>query len=779
MAQIPYRANLSATVFPMTISRGGRTVINPGIDQNYDKRIDPTNSTTTVGIPQILYCENVFPTSEGFQSIGVSETGVLSAGGINTVETIRLAVSVEENSVTPDIDILDEGNVLSEWITSPNDTSGLDFREVTQDAAEGDPLPSYRVVYDRNEHIPAYFYKNFGLSATDNFKLTFDFKLGGSIDVRGDAFMKYLSSSTGTSLYVQVAHRPADVADSIILGQGTGWSVEFGNTPLVTNSLSARLNDTDWYTVVITAVKNPDETWTLQGNVTNKTTLTELGSVTFSGEYIMGDYLGAVNETSIHSADGTGLRYTTWYDNLHIEAAISDISYLTVAGITNIDVTFYADNTVKYSHGNVDSYENLTVVVPAGFESPAGPENFSTTSVRGECFVCIIRVDGTTHIYRVTFDTVTSNLVFTEVTATIKTSLGLAFNMDNIVAIAGSYNYLILLTPDSVLWSSTTTPTDFAPSLVSGAGSERIGNLKGDINFAREHVLGLILYTNGNAVSMLYTGNVRYPWKFREIDSSAGYTYSQQVAGDTNSNTQFGLSNAKTVQAINTTAAEIIAPEASNFFERTTRWDSFNYSTNVFNILSTGGEYDFLSVDGKYRVWYVLDRYVLIAYEHSTVTYGLYHNLLVFDFVLSRFGKIRRAFHTVLSNEYGMYLVNYNTHLKLKILFDTYDLDAIHEGVILLGKFAVTRDRFITLDEVSFESRNTDGVPADIAVLIYPTLNGNKFETPVVPVLDNVRSDEMMKSYKCRVSGQNFSILAKGAFDLNTIDMRVHQDGTR
>lgn len=70
MAQIPYRANLSSAIFPMTVGQAGRTVINPGFDQNFDRRVDPTGSQTDVGIPQAMYLENVLPTSSGYQSVG-------------------------------------------------------------------------------------------------------------------------------------------------------------------------------------------------------------------------------------------------------------------------------------------------------------------------------------------------------------------------------------------------------------------------------------------------------------------------------------------------------------------------------------------------------------------------------------------------------------------------------------------------------------------------------------------------------------------------------------
>lgn len=73
MAQQSYRANLSASIYPMALSRAGRSVIVPQIDQNYDRRVDPTGEQKTPGIPQALYLENVLPTVEGYQSVGYAD----------------------------------------------------------------------------------------------------------------------------------------------------------------------------------------------------------------------------------------------------------------------------------------------------------------------------------------------------------------------------------------------------------------------------------------------------------------------------------------------------------------------------------------------------------------------------------------------------------------------------------------------------------------------------------------------------------------------------------
>jgi len=70
MAKIHYRGNLSAAIYPMTLAGSGRAVIMPGPDQNFDRRVDPQGEQKDAGIPQAIYMENVFPTVNGYQSVG-------------------------------------------------------------------------------------------------------------------------------------------------------------------------------------------------------------------------------------------------------------------------------------------------------------------------------------------------------------------------------------------------------------------------------------------------------------------------------------------------------------------------------------------------------------------------------------------------------------------------------------------------------------------------------------------------------------------------------------
>lgn len=774
MSQIPYRGNLSASIFPMTIAKSGRSVINPGADQNFDKRVDPGAAPGSVGIPQIMYCENTLPTPEGYQSVGLKTTGTIDAtSGINVLETIRMATEVDETTVTPDVDDLDEGDDLTSWIVSPNDTSGADYRSVTQDATDGNPSPSYLFVYDRNEHLPAFIYKNYNIQDTDSLTLTFDCKIGTDPGTM-QAFCKFLNTSTGVGLMLGIVGETS----KIVLYSTLGWSVVFGGLTVLAESPITGFTPDIWYTTTITMVKNPDLTWTIQISVEESATSTEVATLVYGMNYTPGGYIGFINETA---NDSGGPRYSTWYDNIHVQAAAPDVSYTSVTGITNIDVAFRANNTIKWSPGNIDGFDNNNGTLPPGFESPLSQEDLSWTLTKGQCFVCIKNADDSTHIYNVTYDDLGPTLEFTEVTATIAASLGPAFNINNVVGITGSYNYLILLTPDSVIWSSTLSLTDFAPSLVSGAGSERVGNLKGDICFAKEHVAGFFLYTNGNVVFSTYTGNARYPWKFREVANSSGYTYPQQVVGDTNSDLQYGIANSRIVQAIQPQTADLIAQEATNFFERSTSWDTYNPGGDGFEVVSENITYSLLPANEKYRIWLALDRYIILGY-YTTETGGqtYFRAAIVFDILQKRYGKINISFNQVLISEHSFYFVHFNGP-KQKVIFDINDPDIETISRLLLGKFCLVRDHMIQIQGIVLESGNnaaTNELPSYTLQLL-PSLNGKTFLAPVIPYVDLTRSTGIQMVYKTRTTAQNFCFLVQGSYDLVGVEMTAVDAGRR
>jgi hypothetical protein len=106
MAAISYRANLSSSIYPMTIAEGGRTVIMPGPDQNFDRRVDPTGAQKDAGIPQALYLENVMPTASGYQSVGYRDTGAMPprySAGVGYPETHSVLKLYFGSSLNPKV----------------------------------------------------------------------------------------------------------------------------------------------------------------------------------------------------------------------------------------------------------------------------------------------------------------------------------------------------------------------------------------------------------------------------------------------------------------------------------------------------------------------------------------------------------------------------------------------------------------------------------------------------------------------------------------------------
>lgn len=74
MGQVVYRANLSAPSFPFLAENFGKTVIVKGPDQNSPAPtlVSKADMDSDLGVPQLIFCENVMPTGQGYQSIGYS-----------------------------------------------------------------------------------------------------------------------------------------------------------------------------------------------------------------------------------------------------------------------------------------------------------------------------------------------------------------------------------------------------------------------------------------------------------------------------------------------------------------------------------------------------------------------------------------------------------------------------------------------------------------------------------------------------------------------------------
>ena len=174
----------------------------------------------------------------------------------------------------------------------------------------------------------------------------------------------------------------------------------------------------------------------------------------------------------------------------------------------------------------------------------------------------------------------------------------------NILGITSAQGYLIAWSVSTLYWSSLIDPTDFTPSLATGAGSGSVQNARGDLVTVVPHTIGMIVYTNQNAVAAPASGNARYPWNFRELVASGGIKSSDLITYDTNTGSHYAYTTSG-IQMMTMQQTQTVMPEVTDFLAGSV-FEDFDEDANSFNIYE-------LSTTLKKRLALVSDRYLVIS----------------------------------------------------------------------------------------------------------------------------------------------------------------------
>jgi len=520
MAQVTYRANLSAAIFPLSLAQAGRSVIIPGPDNNYDRRVDPEGEQKDAGIPQAIYLENVIPTANGYQSVGYETLG----------------------SIT---------------------------------------LP------------------------------------------------------TGHLYFYRVA---------VLNGYTYIFEVNSGGTP----NRCYRSNDLITWT-------DATATW----------------FAVFGAPFIEG-YLP--------------------YNNM---------SQATIRGVTYVYVR----------NGQV-----LGTVVGTALTDISG----TITGIAATDIQCIV----------------------------------------------GSFNYLIAILDDgSIAWSSTTTPTDFTPSLVTGAGSATPNAIRSEIVAAHVCPEGFILYTRENAVLAQYTGNSRYPWKFTEISNSGGHTSERLIAAPQDSAVHFTINAQGSINQISASGAVRVAPEVSTYLRTGLgAYDVYNSSTNT---IDTTNAYLF-----AYEIMYLANRYICVQLTSENGANGIVPcATIIYDTLLRRYGRLGSDALFLWDDSENVYCLTTAGAIK-QIVYDVYDSTTAQDGILVLGKFQYVRSRRLSLEEMVIEGDFNGVTPYVIS-----SDDGNPPASG--DAMDLAAGTNYVRSYTCRNEGVNHAIAIKGKFSLSTVELVMHIGGSR
>jgi len=355
----------------------------------------------------------------------------------------------------------------------------------------------------------------------------------------------------------------------------------------------------------------------------------------------------------------------------------------------------------------------------------------------------------------------------------------------NIVGIVGSNGYLLAWDINNVLYW-TPIPTDFTPSLVTGASSASITDLKGRIVTVHQAINGFIIYSTGNAVGATFTGNIRFPFNMKEIPGAGGVRTKEHISYEYNADSHYAITSAG-VQEINKTSSKLLLPEAADFISGRI-FEDFDSATKLFTTT-------YLTGDTRLKLAVVAARYLIISYGMQSLTHAI-----VYDFLQKKWGKLKIAhvdcFEYTYPNLYG--IVTYQMLLSLGTTYDelidtTYnDLNSVvataerprrtiaflqqdgtvyivemnpgqidNDSVILFGRYQFTRGHMMQLFEIDIENIDQG---SNYACFILPSYDGKNFAAAVTPTVHN--SSGLVRSFRSRVTAINHTLLFVGSFNL-------------
>ncbi len=375
-------------------------------------------------------------------------------------------------------------------------------------------------------------------------------------------------------------------------------------------------------------------------------------------------------------------------------------------------------------------------------------------------------------------------------TLTAATLAGITNNL--IKNITSSSNYLILTDNVTVYWSSASNPEDFVPSLATGAGSGTPQDLNGQIIAALPLSSGFAIYTTVNIIIASYSGNIRYPWIFKQVPNSGGITDNEKVAWDSDGGSNYAWTSSGLLKIL-PTGCQPIHPEVTDFLAGRV-FEDLDDATNVMN-------YQYLTTDLEIKIIFIGSRYLILSYGVLTLTHAL-----IYDTALRRWGKAKinhtDCFEVILYAEDPLSwrvlapqswaqlsptawqdltsLSNRAASPKRTIGFLQNDGSvqlAVWDygnfsttAALIIGKYQLTRSRVTEFQQAIVES--IDPLNPNFSLYLITSTDGKEW-TYVNQLAENTfysGNNSRSRRYNKTIVGNNHSLLFKGAFTLVTVE---------
>jgi hypothetical protein len=326
--------------------------------------------------------------------------------------------------------------------------------------------------------------------------------------------------------------------------------------------------------------------------------------------------------------------------------------------------------------------------------------------------------------------------------------------------------YLIVWTSNTIAWSAIADPTDFVPSLSTGAGGGSVEGAAGALLMCAAANVGIIGYTTGNVISANYTGNSQYPFVFRALPSSGGLKSVVHADYDSLSGQQYAYTTSG-LQLFDVQRAQTVLPEITDFISGT-EFEDCNSATAVITK-------EKLATAMVKSIKVVANRYLIVSYGKTSLTHAI-----LYDTQLKRFGKLKIAHVSVvdliLGEESADVAKNSIGFVIANGTIQVVDWDSSVEAtdaIAFLGKYQLMRSRMLQIDSVEFENIEVgDSFTAKDLV----SLDG---KNTVSNTLVLSESSGMWRKYNCRLVGTNHTLALSGSFRLNTLLLTFNVHGRR
>jgi hypothetical protein len=214
---------------------------------------------------------------------------------------------------TPTVDVTDSGDQFAtSWTPSPTVIVGATISYVEQDAALGNPLPSY-AVHDKNNYPGsiAYMYRDFGLADCTAVTYASDFYCESSQAGKTQAAWRVMCSGAGSGCIVKVGYPVGLGQLYLMIGTSDAWSP--GSHSWLTQVPISDLSQTTWYRMVIAVTRNQSGTLTITATIYSG--VTELATAAATSSFFIGSFCG------IEGSSTGGDEWEAHYDNFVVQGS--------------------------------------------------------------------------------------------------------------------------------------------------------------------------------------------------------------------------------------------------------------------------------------------------------------------------------------------------------------------------------------------------------------------------------------------------------------------------